>query len=495
MADADAGWDDALRALISTLQRRGSHGWLVGGSLRDALLGRKSRDLDVLVADDAYSLADGLAAQLGRGVGRLRHDTVRIAVSAAPRQHLDLTSLGGSTLLTNLASRDFTVNAMALPLQSAPKLLADSERDRPAEAVVAELIDPLGGLTDLRHRRLRLATATALDADPGRVLRAARFVSTFDLTPVTELAVAARQAAPRLFVLSGERLREELHGLLSSPHADRGVDWLRQVGALDAFVPALARPTGPRALDPARLLVATLAAIEPLSPCPGPASESHGGLGPLTGLSDLREWYARPLAADSPRYVALAWSVLAQVATAAVAGESGGMEPRLAKLIPGGAIGAVARAVTHRTGAAVQLLAEGAPTLSAARVFFADAPGREEFGVDALVAAAARSLGGAELRGVPDDAAPIVERAAHLLADYLRAPERYVPPPLLSGADLLHVLPALEGAAIGRVLRAVRLAQLEDRVATRAETLALVRELCRAESAVTGPDVSGEPAS
>lgn len=450
--------------------------------MRDALLGQEPRDLDVLVADRALPLAETLPAALGLDLAPLRHDTVRMYIpnpGARRRLHVDLTSLYGGSLEDDLAVRDFTVNAMALPLARAHELLSAAWGERSTEAVFRAVIDPLGGLADLRARRLRLTSLTAFADDPGRVLRASRFLAALELTPSPELESAAREATTELTTLTSDRLREELHGVFAAPRAASGIAWLAKIGALAALVPAFALPAPPGALRPDQVLVAAVAALEPLRPYhalrPGVAS----GLAPLTHLSALRDWSAEPTRPaadeDSSRAVALAWGIFRYLATQA-AGLPGSHLTGIARRIPGGSVGPIAATMVHRIPSASRLIAEGPALLSARRYFAEEIPGREERGVYALLAAAALAVGEAELRSNPSAAAPIVRSAAELLADYVAAPERYVPPPLVTGADLVREVPVAPGPAVGRALREVRQAQLEERITTREEALALARK-------------------
>ncbi len=133
----DPIWQELLGALLALLEARGIEAWLVGGSVRDALLGRSIRDMDLAVAGDAHALDELVAAlpdEWRHGVGRLRHDTVRVAVDTVDGErdrhldrHLDLSQLHGGAIAKDLASRDFTINAMALPLATWRTLRAGEE--------------------------------------------------------------------------------------------------------------------------------------------------------------------------------------------------------------------------------------------------------------------------------------------------------------------------------------------------------------------------------
>lgn len=177
---------------------------LVGGMLRDAALGRPTKDVDVTVAghgeDVARRLAETLPARLvhlgGKAFPSYRLVTDDFEVDVWDRKQ--------NALAADLARRDFTINALALDLHD------------PA----AEPEDPFGGLEDLRRRRLRATSPEVLRSDPLRVLRLARFLVVlprFSADPKT--VRLARQAAPGLADVAPERIREELARILSSDRA------------------------------------------------------------------------------------------------------------------------------------------------------------------------------------------------------------------------------------------------------------------------------------
>jgi tRNA nucleotidyltransferase/poly(A) polymerase len=499
-----------LPSLAATLQASGAEGWFVGGCLRDALLGRPLGDVDIAVTGAPRTLVHALPATMRRALVPLRHDTLRMVLDAADGRYVDISRLRGGSLVADLYARDFTLNALALPLARWPDLLAlaahsiQSDESQPATPpVLADLpglIDPLGGLQDLCARRLRLAEPEALRADPGRILRAARFLALLDLVAVDETTAAARAAIPGLAVLPTERVREDLCALFAAPDAATGVRWLAEVGALDTLFPALRAAPSPRGIDPIAHFVAALDAVRPLAlgkGCVGSwrvaPSLTHDFVD-WAALPTLRARYAEALGAGHTRFVALCWGVLAHTLTAhddvhgtdAMAGvieaEDDGAHQvfQLPANVPGGEIGKVARSVARRwRGARLLLRADDATglrgsALAPIRRYFAMAPGGADLGIDALVVAMACALAEAEQRAMDvAEAAALTARAREIIAAYLAEPILYAPPPLLAGHDLLRALPDVRGPEIGRILRAVRTAQLDGRIATRAEALAL----------------------
>lgn len=165
---------------------------VVGGAVRDCLLGRPHHDLDLLVDGDGERVARELADRLGGRLVDLGGDAFgswRIVRAAGD---VDLWDRAGTSLRRELARRDLTINALAVELPS------------------GELRDPLHGLEDLRAGVLRCPRRDTLRADPLRVLRLVRLTSELaGFAPTAATAAAARQAAPEIERVAGERVREE----------------------------------------------------------------------------------------------------------------------------------------------------------------------------------------------------------------------------------------------------------------------------------------------
>jgi len=215
----------ALLRAVLRVAPRGAAPVLIGGAVRDALLGRPAAvDLDVAIAGGAIELARRLADALG--VAFVPLDTERGAARVvAPGHRVDLADFRAPTLEGDLAARDFTVNALAVPLRA----LMQQGR--------APVHDPLDGLADLAARRLRLAGPGVLAEDPVRVLRGVRLACSlgFRLTPATRRAI--RQAAPAISTVSPERVRDEVLALLAAAETARALRTADRLGVLTAVFP------------------------------------------------------------------------------------------------------------------------------------------------------------------------------------------------------------------------------------------------------------------
>ncbi|HEV7751879.1 MAG TPA: HD domain-containing protein [Baekduia sp.] len=199
---------DAARAALA-----GEPAWVVGGAVRDALLGRPPADVDLVVAGDARTAARTLARDAGGPAFELSGEFGAWRVIGPGRRwQVDVTPLQGGSLDEDLARRDFTINAMAEPLAG------------------GDVVDPHGGALDLAARRLRMVSPASFDDDPLRVLRLARFASELDLEPDPETVAAAALRAPRIVDVAAERVFGELKRVVA---ADRVLDGLALMDRLD----------------------------------------------------------------------------------------------------------------------------------------------------------------------------------------------------------------------------------------------------------------------
>ncbi|HEX4109045.1 MAG TPA: HD domain-containing protein [Solirubrobacteraceae bacterium] len=198
----------------------GCTAWLVGGALRDRLMGRVGEDLDLVVEGDVERAARTLARTL-RGACFALSDEFgawRVVRHAGGGQ-VDLNPLRAASLAGDLALRDFTVNAIAQPLGG------------------GELIDPLGGAEDLRRGVLRPCGPEAFRDDPLRTLRLVRFASELGLEVAAESVRLARASAPALAGVAAERVFAELARILVSPRPDDGMRLAGELGLLATVLP------------------------------------------------------------------------------------------------------------------------------------------------------------------------------------------------------------------------------------------------------------------
>jgi len=202
----------------------GTRAWLVGGAVRDELLGKPpGSDLDLVIDADVANAARVLArAAPGAAVFPLSDEfgAWRV-VGRGQVWQVDLNPLRGGTIEADLGLRDFTVNAIARPLEG------------------GAVVDPLGGTTDLAAGRLRLAAPGAIAADPLRSLRLVRLACELDLRPDHATRVAASDGAPGLAAVAAERVYGELRRVLASRRPGDGMRLAIELGVAAAVLPEL----------------------------------------------------------------------------------------------------------------------------------------------------------------------------------------------------------------------------------------------------------------
>lgn len=218
---------EPVRLVRAALGGSTGRAWLVGGVVRDAILGRALGDIDVVVEGDpavaARAIADavgGPAFPLSEEFGAWRSIDRRRGFSC------DVSPLQGAGIEEDLLQRDFTVNAVAVPLEG------------------GDPIDPTGGFEDLDAGILRVLGPGAYAADPLRPLRLVRLHAELGLAPDPETERLTRNAAARLGEPSPERVFAELRRLVSAPRAVPGVDLAERLGVLAAVLPEVAALRG-----------------------------------------------------------------------------------------------------------------------------------------------------------------------------------------------------------------------------------------------------------
>ena len=202
--------------------------WVVGGAVRDAALGREVVDVDIAVTAGEADAARAVAGSAGAVAFPLSEEFGAWRVTSSEGWHVDVSRLRSGTIEGDLALRDFTINAMALPLA------AVAERDDDA------LVDPLSGRADVERKRLRATGDGAFGDDPLRLLRAPRLAANLGLAIDEATADLARQSATRAVEPAGERQFAELRLLLAGADPLRGLDLLDDLRVTEAVLPELA---------------------------------------------------------------------------------------------------------------------------------------------------------------------------------------------------------------------------------------------------------------
>ncbi|WP_293780436.1 CCA tRNA nucleotidyltransferase [uncultured Aeromicrobium sp.] len=209
---------------------------LVGGPVRDALLGRDVHDLDFATSARPDEIDQALVGwadatwDVGRDFGTIgaRKGSEQLEITTYRADEYDPATRKpvvafGDTLEGDLARRDFTINAMAVRLPS------------------GEFVDVFGGLDDLADRRLRtpVTAEQSFSDDPLRMMRAARFTAQLAVAPTDDVIAAMTQMAERLTIVSAERIRDELSKLILADHPVAGLRILVDTGLAEQMLPEL----------------------------------------------------------------------------------------------------------------------------------------------------------------------------------------------------------------------------------------------------------------
>ncbi|HEY3317894.1 MAG TPA: HD domain-containing protein [Coriobacteriia bacterium] len=473
---------EGLRARVDLLRRlsaaRGEEAWLVGGTVRELLAGRPSLplDVDVAVRGDYQALARSLADETRGAYVALApaHGTARVV--GADGTTYDVSGTAGRSIEDDLARRDFTINAMAVPLAA---LSADG---------TAQVVDPFGGARDLGDRTVRMISEEPLAADPLRLLRAFRFSATlgFRVDPLTLGAI--RRLAHLADRPSPERTARELFIVLGTPAAAAQVREMDEIGLLDNLLPevALMRGVTQNAYHHLDVWLHSLEALEHLE-------ELLADLAALVGERNaerLRGFLGEQLVPDRSRSALLKFAELLH--------DSG--KPAMRELRDGKVTfyghtkrgAAMVRAACERLRLSARETGEAATWVErhlvpadlvrtrplterrCARFFRRNG----ESGLALLLLALADGMA---TRGPASDPASL-ERTREFVREmadayYGWAAARITERPLVDGRELMAATGLPPGPALGRVVAAIREAQLDRRVTSRDEALAYAKDL------------------
>ena len=464
----------AARAALS-----GSSAWLVGGAVRDELLGRLTADIDVAVDGDPQQAARAVARAGQRAACFALSDEFGSwrVIARDQSWQVDVQPLQGSTLEEDLQLRDFTINAIAQPITG------------------GELIDPLGGARDLRAGRVRLAAPKAFERDPLRVLRLVRVAIELALEPDRETSSAAARSAPALSGVSAERVFGELRRILAADRATAGLRMMSALGATAVVLPEFEALRGVEQnrfhdLDVHDHTLAVLDRTIDLQRCTGAYS---GELVTVMGehRAAVEALLAEPLADSMSRGEALRWGALlhdaAKPLTRAVTPDGGhvtfmGHDARGAELAREvlGRLRASERLRSHVAALARHHLRLGflvhEPQPLDRRTVYRYMTTCSPVEVDVTLLSISDRLatrGDAAERSI----AAHLDLAKGVLADALAWREAGAPEPLVRGDVLAAELGIEQGPRLGVLLRELAEARYAGEIVGREDAIARAREL------------------
>jgi len=481
----------SLRRVLARAAAAVPAAWLVGGAVRDLLIDREPADLDLLTKGDAQAAAEALAAAFGAHAFRLdeAREQWRVALpQEGSVQAIDVTH--AEDLAADLRRRDFTVDALAAPIEPGGGL--------------GDVRDETGGLDDLDARLLRMTGEAALRDDPLRLLRAVRLAVELSFGIEAETEAAIRRLAPHLASAAAERQRDELVRILATPVAARGLRLMDSLGLLEQMLPELLSGRGVEqpyqhhywdVFDHSIEAVAALDELLPHRAAPGPDSDGRPSWFRGEFRAGLRQFqvdaYLGQRAGGQSRLVLLKLAGLlhdvAKPETKAVQpdgrirffghSELGAAKAeRICRRLRFGnrETRFVSRLVEEHLRPA-QLSQDGLPTRRAVYRFFRDL---EEAAPACLLlsladAAAARGprLQAERWRGLVAYVANVLEHGLTPEAPSQR-PQR-----LIDGTELMAALGLQPGPEVGRLLAAIEEAQALGEIATREDALGYARRL------------------
>jgi poly(A) polymerase len=444
----------ALQAAREALA--GDEAWLVGGAVRDKLLGRDTDDVDLAIPGDpkpyARKLARavrGAAFELSGAFGAWR------VVAPEHAWHVDLVTLRDDDIHQDLAHRDFTINAMAEPLAG------------------GDVLDPHGGRRDLEHRLVRMVSAQALVDDPLRSLRAIRIAVELDLTLDAATGDAASANARGIEGVAQERVFAELKRVVSADAVLRGLQLLDEHGLTDVVLPELTALKGVEQsrfhhLDVHDHTLQVLDEVTKLQTDPA--------------YADL---LAEPLADELTRGEAMRWAALLHDAA----------KPQTRDLLPGGRVtflghdrqGAqLAKDVLGRLRSSAKLreyvAALTAHHLDAGflvhqrpldrRTLWRYLQATKPYSADTTIFTVADRLA---TRG--KNAEQAIEAHLEVAGELIAAAKEPIPPPLLRGDELVREAGIEPGPRLGTILAQLDEDRFAGAISTREEALARAKEL------------------
>lgn len=234
-----------FHTLQATTDLLGLESYVIGGYVRDLILQRPTKDIDVTVVGSGITLAKAVAKALGKGTSlavyktfgtaQVKHGDTEVEFVGARRESYNRDSrnpiVEEGTLEDDQRRRDFTVNALALSLNS----------DR-----FGELVDPFNGLQDMADHILRtpLDPDITFSDDPLRMMRAIRFAAQLQFTIHPETLKSITRNAERIDIITRERISEELNKIMLSPRPSTGLLLLEKTGLLARIFPELDRLKG-----------------------------------------------------------------------------------------------------------------------------------------------------------------------------------------------------------------------------------------------------------
>ncbi len=471
--------------------------YATGGFLRDSILGVPARDLDISISGDPLEVGQRVADTFGGNYFALDEEKglARVLLPGLG-VHIDLLPLRGG-IEDDLRGRDFTIDAMAAPL-----------RDIPSGSIA--LIDPTGGMEDLRAGVVRAASEQALVDDPLRLLRGVRLATQLDFKIEPDTADIIQRHAARITSAAAERQRDEVVHILASPRARDG---LRLMDALGLFARVLPEMDGTRGTEQPKEhywdvfnhSIETVGFLDTLLSPVEPADVARARLwrelwqqrdGGEDGewWPNRRDYLAAEVVPGTPRAAAIKLGgLLHDIGKPATRAPDDTGRIRFFGHTEIGAAMAVRMVGRLRFSAKelslvgtmvkahmrpMQMAQQGPPTSRAVYRFFRDCG---DAAIDTLLLSLADHLATVGPRLIMEGWRQHVVLVQYILWKRFQEPQVISPPVLLRGGELMEALGLLPGPQVGRLLEMIREAQAAGEVNTKEEALKLARSAIEAD--------------
>ena len=470
-----------LSQLSDFLKGQGVHAYLVGGFVRDVLLGRDTADIDIAITADVLKMGPRIAALL-RGKFILLDEVNKIGRIILKDWTIDLASFIGK-IEDDLARRDFTIDAMAVDLK---QLTSAGSQD-------TRLIDPHGGRLDLDLGIIKMVTDTAFQDDPVRLLRAVRLASELGFTIERRTEAEISRSVHLIAGVPGERVREELLRLLNSSRSGQVFDDMEKLGLLTALIPELSPLKGvaqPKEhhWDVFEHSINTVSAVDFILHQGIWDYQNEDLLATVPWTSSLAQYFDQPVSSGSTRRSLLKLAALlhdiSKPQTKAF-DENGRM--RFLGHPEDGSILVESILERHRFSTKevksvslmvkyhlrpTQMSQDNLPTGRAIYRYFRDVG---DVGIDTLFLSLADHLATRGPALLMPQWAYHTQLVDYVLKEHFHQKKAALPAKLVDGNDLINVFGMKPGAKIGELLEEIREAQASGELTTREEALDYVR--------------------
>jgi len=490
-------------------------GYIVGGFIRDWLLERKTNDIDIAVSGADLTIVRQVAEEIGGKFVLLDdvNNVARVVViedeqpkGTSQNQelrgaewHFDFSPFTGD-IESDLARRDFTINAMALELsQFVTVSTATKMSSRKSARLLTEkqsplkLIDPFSGEEDLRDKIIRGVSEQIFEADAARLLRAVRLAAELDFTIEPNTEALIRHYSQAITEVPGERVREELLRLLTLPRAAYYLRYLDKLGLLLALIPELAESKGVEQptvhfWDVFEHSLQTVATIEFLIR-ESDWEYSNDDMLTTAPWSDMIDRHlSQEVSSGSNRKVLLKLAGLlhdiAKPMTKSI--DDTGRARFLGHTKQGAAMTAnilerlrfsnreirLVESLVYHHLRPVQMAHEEFPTQRAIYRYFRDTG---EAGIDILVLALADYLASRGPLVSMEEWEKHCQLINYILAEHDKQQTKILPVKLIDGHDIMNNFGLAPGPLIGKILAIVNEALASGELSTKEEALALVR--------------------